>query len=126
MSITVSTLGFPRIGPRRELKSALERFWAGKTNAQSLLADAAESAAQGPRRALITRPSVAVSPYFPLTGLLLGRLFHVFNGAALFLTDETHAARRLEEGLAGPVNLAGSEWGFAGETGKATRSSGFL
>jgi 5-methyltetrahydropteroyltriglutamate--homocysteine methyltransferase len=41
MSITVSTLGFPRIGPRRELKSALERFWAGKTNAQSLLADAA-------------------------------------------------------------------------------------
>jgi cobalamin-independent synthase len=28
MSITVSTLGFPRIGPRRELKSALERFWA--------------------------------------------------------------------------------------------------
>src|SRR6478609_4462273 len=41
MSITVSTLGFPRIGPRRELKSALERFWAGKTNGQSLLADAA-------------------------------------------------------------------------------------
>ena len=41
MSITVSTLGFPRIGPRRELKSALERFWAGKINGQSLLADAA-------------------------------------------------------------------------------------
>src|ERR1700730_12257831 len=41
MSITVSTLGFPRIGPRRELKSALERFWAEKTNRQSLLADAA-------------------------------------------------------------------------------------
>ena len=41
MSITVSTLGFPRIGPRRELKTALERFWAGKTNGQSLLADAA-------------------------------------------------------------------------------------
>src|SRR6187200_165240 len=41
MSIPVSTLVFPRIGPRRELKSALERFWAGKTNGQSLLADAA-------------------------------------------------------------------------------------
>ena len=26
MSITVSALGFPRIGPRRELKTALERF----------------------------------------------------------------------------------------------------
>src|SRR4026207_665762 len=47
MSITVSTLGFPRIGPRRELKSALERFWAGKTNAQSLLADAAGLRAAG-------------------------------------------------------------------------------
>src|SRR6476619_5574325 len=41
MSITVSTLGFPRIGPRRELKTALERFWGGKTNGQGLLADAA-------------------------------------------------------------------------------------
>src|SRR4029078_11211944 len=47
MSITVSTLGFPRIGPRRELKSALEHFWAGKTNAQSLLADAAGLRAAG-------------------------------------------------------------------------------
>src|SRR4029453_12794817 len=47
MSITVSTLGFPRIGPRRELKSALERFWAGKTNAKSLLADAAGLRAAG-------------------------------------------------------------------------------
>jgi 5-methyltetrahydropteroyltriglutamate--homocysteine methyltransferase len=47
MSITVSTLGFPRIGPRRELKSALERFWARKTNAQSLLADAAGLRAAG-------------------------------------------------------------------------------
>ena len=47
MSIAVSTLGFPRIGPRRELKSALEHFWAGKTNAQSLLADAAGLRAAG-------------------------------------------------------------------------------
>ena len=47
MSITVSTLGFPRIGPRRELKTALERFWAGKINGQSLLADAAGLRAAG-------------------------------------------------------------------------------
>jgi 5-methyltetrahydropteroyltriglutamate--homocysteine methyltransferase len=26
----VSTLGFPRIGPRRELKQALEQHWAGE------------------------------------------------------------------------------------------------
>jgi 5-methyltetrahydropteroyltriglutamate--homocysteine methyltransferase len=41
MSIIVSTLGFPRIGPRRELKTALESYWSGKTDAQALLKDAA-------------------------------------------------------------------------------------
>ena len=40
MSLTalpVSTLGTPRIGPRRELKTALESFWAGKTKEPALL-----------------------------------------------------------------------------------------
>jgi 5-methyltetrahydropteroyltriglutamate--homocysteine methyltransferase len=32
----VTTLGFPRIGPRRELKTALESFWRGTTNADAL------------------------------------------------------------------------------------------
>jgi 5-methyltetrahydropteroyltriglutamate--homocysteine methyltransferase len=41
MSIITSTLGFPRIGPRRELKKALESHWAGKTEASALLEDAA-------------------------------------------------------------------------------------
>ena len=41
MSITTSSLGFPRIGPRRELKKALESHWAGKTGTQDLLDDAA-------------------------------------------------------------------------------------
>ncbi|MGH7015111.1 MAG: 5-methyltetrahydropteroyltriglutamate--homocysteine S-methyltransferase [Stellaceae bacterium] len=41
MSIIVSTLGFPRIGPRRELKTALESHWSGKITAQALLNDAA-------------------------------------------------------------------------------------
>jgi 5-methyltetrahydropteroyltriglutamate--homocysteine methyltransferase len=41
MTVTVATLGFPRIGPRRELKIALERYWAGKSDQQSLLATAA-------------------------------------------------------------------------------------
>jgi 5-methyltetrahydropteroyltriglutamate--homocysteine methyltransferase len=36
MSITVSTLGFPRIGPRRELKSALEATWSGKAESHAL------------------------------------------------------------------------------------------
>jgi hypothetical protein len=29
MTIQVATLGFPRIGPRRELKYALESYWSG-------------------------------------------------------------------------------------------------
>jgi 5-methyltetrahydropteroyltriglutamate--homocysteine methyltransferase len=41
MSITVSTLGFPRIGHHRELKKSLERHWSGETDAEMLLRDAA-------------------------------------------------------------------------------------
>lgn len=41
MTVTVATLGFPRIGPRRELKFALEDHWAGKSDARALLATAA-------------------------------------------------------------------------------------
>ncbi|WP_421934354.1 5-methyltetrahydropteroyltriglutamate--homocysteine S-methyltransferase [Phenylobacterium sp.] len=42
MTVTVASLGFPRIGPRRELKTALERFWSGKSDAETLLAIAAD------------------------------------------------------------------------------------
>jgi 5-methyltetrahydropteroyltriglutamate--homocysteine methyltransferase len=41
MTVTVATLGFPRIGPRRELKFALESFWAGKTGEAELRETAA-------------------------------------------------------------------------------------
>ncbi|MEO9190397.1 MAG: 5-methyltetrahydropteroyltriglutamate--homocysteine S-methyltransferase [Acetobacteraceae bacterium] len=40
-----SNLGFPRIGPRRELKTALERHWAGDLDEPGLLADAARISA---------------------------------------------------------------------------------
>jgi 5-methyltetrahydropteroyltriglutamate--homocysteine methyltransferase len=40
-SIPVSTLGVPRIGPRRELKVALEKFWSGKITEAALLETAA-------------------------------------------------------------------------------------
>ncbi|MBR0756006.1 5-methyltetrahydropteroyltriglutamate--homocysteine S-methyltransferase [Bradyrhizobium jicamae] len=36
-SLAVATLGTPRIGPRRELKLALESFWSGATNEQALI-----------------------------------------------------------------------------------------
>ena len=42
MAVTVATLGFPRIGPRRELKTALESYWSGKTDQAALLAAAAD------------------------------------------------------------------------------------
>ncbi|MCS7267265.1 MAG: 5-methyltetrahydropteroyltriglutamate--homocysteine S-methyltransferase [Geminicoccaceae bacterium] len=39
--LAVATLGWPRIGPRRELKTALEAFWAGRSSATELLDAAA-------------------------------------------------------------------------------------
>jgi 5-methyltetrahydropteroyltriglutamate--homocysteine methyltransferase len=41
-TIAVGTLGTPRIGPRRELKLALESFWSGATDEKALLTTAAE------------------------------------------------------------------------------------
>ncbi|UIJ44502.1 5-methyltetrahydropteroyltriglutamate--homocysteine S-methyltransferase [Sphingomonas cannabina] len=41
MTVTVATLGFPRIGPRRELKFALEKFWSGQSSGTELLESAA-------------------------------------------------------------------------------------
>jgi 5-methyltetrahydropteroyltriglutamate--homocysteine methyltransferase len=40
MPTIVSALGFPRIGPRRELKNELESYWAGKSDAETLLGKA--------------------------------------------------------------------------------------
>src|SRR5262249_33851838 len=34
-----TNLGFPRIGPRRELKKALESFWAGESNQDALVSE---------------------------------------------------------------------------------------
>lgn len=37
MPVTPANLGFPRIGPRRELKSAIEAYWSGKIDKADLL-----------------------------------------------------------------------------------------
>ena len=39
--LPIATLGTPRIGPRRELKLALERYWSGKNDENALLTTAA-------------------------------------------------------------------------------------
>jgi 5-methyltetrahydropteroyltriglutamate--homocysteine methyltransferase len=41
LSLPVATLGTPRIGPRRELKFALESYWSGKSDEKALLEAAA-------------------------------------------------------------------------------------
>lgn len=41
MTVRVATLGFPRIGTRRELKTALEQYWAGHSSVDDLLSTAA-------------------------------------------------------------------------------------
>ncbi len=40
--LPISTLGVPRIGPRRELKTALEAYWAKRSSADALLGTACE------------------------------------------------------------------------------------
>ncbi|MDO8900495.1 MAG: 5-methyltetrahydropteroyltriglutamate--homocysteine S-methyltransferase, partial [Phenylobacterium sp.] len=40
--VLVANLGFPRIGPRRQLKTALERFWSGRLEQAGLLQTAAD------------------------------------------------------------------------------------
>ncbi len=42
MVVLATNLGFPRIGPHRELKSSLEAYWAGKASVDDLQAKAAE------------------------------------------------------------------------------------
>lgn len=60
MTVTVATLGFPRIGPRRELKFALEQFWSGKSNEQALL-----EAASGLRTAAWARQKALGADWLP-------------------------------------------------------------
>jgi len=54
MTVTVATLGFPRIGPRRELKFALEKYWSGAATEAELLeaASALRTAAWARQKAL--------------------------------------------------------------------------
>ena len=50
MAVRTCVLGFPRIGARRELKKALEAFWAGKSTKDELLAVARAMRQEGWRR----------------------------------------------------------------------------
>jgi 5-methyltetrahydropteroyltriglutamate--homocysteine methyltransferase len=60
MTVTVATLGFPRIGPRRELKFALEKFWSGQSSESDLL-----EAAAGLRTAAWARQKALGADWLP-------------------------------------------------------------
>ena len=60
MTVSVASLGFPRIGPRRELKFALEKFWAGTISPAEL-----EEAAQGLRTATWARQKALGVDWLP-------------------------------------------------------------
>ena len=60
MTVSVASLGFPRIGPRRELKFALEKFWAGTISPPEM-----EEAAQGLRTATWARQKALGVDWLP-------------------------------------------------------------
>jgi 5-methyltetrahydropteroyltriglutamate--homocysteine methyltransferase len=60
MTITIATLGFPRIGPRRELKFALEKTWSGTASEKDLL-----EAAEGLRTAAWARQKALGADWLP-------------------------------------------------------------
>jgi len=88
MTVTVATLGFPRIGPRRELKFALEKFWSGQSSENDLLEAAAglRTAAWARQRALGADwlPSNDFSLYDHVldTSLMLGAIPERYGKAA--------------------------------------------
>jgi 5-methyltetrahydropteroyltriglutamate--homocysteine methyltransferase len=60
MTVTVATLGFPRMGPHRELKFALEKFWSGSLSEEQL-----QEAASGLRTAAWARQKALGADWLP-------------------------------------------------------------
>jgi len=104
LKLPVATLGTPRIGPRRELKLALESYWAGKfTEAQLLEAAAGLRAANWARQKSLG-VSVIPSNDFSLydhvldTSVMVGAIPDVYgwNGGTVALSTYFAMARGAE------------------------------
>ncbi len=84
-SIAVATLGTPRIGPHRELKTALESFWSGKIDEASLVKTAtqlrADNWARQKARGITVIPSNDFSFYDQVldTSIMVGAIPEVYN-----------------------------------------------
>ena len=76
MTVSVATLGFPRIGLRRELKFALESYWAGKSTLAEL-----QTAASGLRVANWARQKALGADILPSNDFSL--YDHVLDTSAL-------------------------------------------
>ncbi len=97
-TIPVATLGTPRIGPRRELKHALESFWSGKTDEKALLetASALRVANWARQKALgITEiPANDFSLYDHVldTSLMVGAIPEIYGKQEGYATLQTYFA----------------------------------
>ncbi|WP_328649650.1 5-methyltetrahydropteroyltriglutamate--homocysteine S-methyltransferase [Amycolatopsis sp. NBC_00348] len=98
--IGTTVLGYPRIGPDRELKRALERYWAGKNDEAALLATGRELRVQTWQAlrdaGLDSVPSNTFSHYDQVldTAELFGALPARFTGLGLSKLDTYFAAAR--------------------------------
>lgn len=108
-SLAVATLGTPRIGPRRELKSALESFWAGKSNEADLLKVAtalrAANWAQQKARGITVVPSNDFSLYDQVldTSVMVGAIPDIYGwrGGPVSLSTYFAMARGTQAEIAG-------------------------
>ena len=100
-SISVATLGTPRIGPHRELKTALESFWSGKIDEASLVKTAsqlrADNWARQKARGITVIPSNDFSFYDQVldTSVMVGAIPQVYGwkGGAVSLATYFAMAR---------------------------------
>ncbi|MCA1455836.1 5-methyltetrahydropteroyltriglutamate--homocysteine S-methyltransferase [Bradyrhizobium sp. BRP22] len=98
LSIPVATLGTPRIGPRRELKLALESYWAGKSNETQLLETAAALRVANWARQKSLGATVVPSNDFSLydhvldTSVMVGAIPEIYGWSAGPVSLETYFA----------------------------------
>ncbi len=106
VSVAVASLGTPRIGPHRELKTALESFWAGKSDEKSLLETAAklraDNWARQKARGITVIPSNDFSFYDQVldTSVMVGAIPQIYGwkGNAVSLATYFAMARGAEGG----------------------------
>ena len=108
-----AVLGLPRIGPDRELKFALESYWAGRTTSEDLLETARDLRAAAWRRAQAAGVDVIPSGDFSLydhvldTAWAVGAIPERFGGAE---ADGLEAYFAMARGSAGARPLEMTKW----------------